>query len=103
MHFRRYFLRENGLEPSFIKYSYGILGTLHNKSANVENGTRRIFLFSPKNIKKIYGRFEPLSCRKNVSAKPPRGLNKRSKSGKLNPKRSNKGYRPDWSWLVWIR
>ena len=33
----------------------------------------------------------------------PRGLNKRSKSGKLNPKGSEEVLRPDWSWLEWIR
>ena len=38
-----------------------------------------------------------------VSAKPPRGLNKRSKSDKLNPKGSEEVLRPDWSWLEWIR
>lgn len=67
MHFHRYFLRENGLEPPCIKYSYGILCTLHNQPANAENGTRRLFLFPPKNTKKIFGRFEPLSCRKTPS------------------------------------
>ena len=40
---------------------------------------------------------------KKVSAKPPRGLNKRSKSDKLNPKGSEEVLRPDWSWLEWIR
>ena len=38
-----------------------------------------------------------------VSAKPPRGLKKRSQSGKLNPKRSKEVLRPDWSWLEWMR
>ena len=42
-------------------------------------------------------------ARDMVSAKPPRGLNKRSKSGKLNPKGSEEVLRPDWSWLEWIR
>ena len=48
MHFRRYFLRENGLEPPCIKFSYGILCTLHNQPANAENGTRRLFYFRRK-------------------------------------------------------
>ena len=48
MHFRRYFLRENGLEPPCIKFSYEILCTLHNLPANTENGTRRLFYFRRK-------------------------------------------------------